>query len=574
MKDEEMLMNVSQYYSSQLVQFVGRVLSVIPISIYELLEQMTKIMSPGLKAEEAKITKEDLLGHALFDDRLQLAKHAHRISLFAEGMLSMDKCLMGVIEVDPKEFLVNGIKNEMVKIVTSVLHRSLTFKKDLNTDVFDSVIKQVSVQLDNMRSALEYVQDLIGIDALSIWLEQMTRIIQFYVNREANAKEIQKTRMINEGKEKNLIEIPLYEAIDGCPTFLGRLVVGFLNITSPAKPLYYLSACNSWYDQNGGFVFGPKTIRSLVKTFGIVGVNGLDKLISFNISKEINAFAKLYKRQMDAGYKSHIDVMRKEIRLGYSDEPTEALRSNLDKSIENLSGATKQLVAILERMGRFQLLRKVIQQQLMQLARVDSKGFYQVVFNLNRCAMPYFTEPKKDVAAGASKDEEYAQIKSSRGNELEFLKYVAALTDAMGISNPFNKIYTYPKFEMYSIAHMLAVITIDYLKGVTYNKRLATFNKKKGTIDSPDAIVLLSGVVTMLKHMHVNYTHEYIATLCFYSRISAALELLKKKRGKFDAISSNVYIWLNEYCKMTGQSRDIIRKFSSGYMFDSFPYDI
>ena len=74
--------------------------------------------------------------------------------------------------------------------------------------------------------------------------------------------------------------------------------------------------------------------------------------------------------------------------------------------------------------------------------------------------------------------------------------------------------------------------------------------------------------------MHVNYTYEYIATLCFYSKLAAKLEITKKKPRKFDPVSSNIYIWLNEYCKMTGQSREIIGKFSSGFVFDSFPYDV
>jgi len=574
LNDEEMLKNVSQYYSSQLVQFVGRVLSVIPISIYELLEQMTQIMTRGLRAEEAKITKEDLLGYALFEDRFQLAKHAHRISLFAEGMLSMDKCLMGVIEVDPKEFLVNGLKNEMVKIITKELHNSLIFKKELTIEVFDSIIKSISVRLDNMRAALEYVQDLIGIDALHIWLEQMTRIINFYVNREANAKEILKTRMNNEGKDKNLIEIPMYEPIDGCSTFLGRLVQGLLNITSPTKNLFYLAGCNSWYDAEGNLVFGPKTVRNLIKTFGVVGITGLDKIISYNISKEINSYAKIYKRLMDSGNKLHIDVLRREIRSGFVNEPSEVLRQRIDKSIESLQNANKQLFAIIERIGRMQLLRKVIQQQLMQMARVDSKGFYQVIYNLNKCAIPSFIDHKNGEKLDLAKDEDYAQMKAQRAAEMEFLKFVSNFVDAMGISNPFNKIYLYPRFEMYSISHMLAVMTIDYLKATSYNQRLSTFNRKKLSADNPDSSALLAGIVTMLKHMHINYTHEYIATLCFYSKMAVGLELLKKKRNKFDPTSTNIYIWLNEYCKITEQHRDIISKHSSGFVFDSFPNEV
>jgi WASH complex subunit strumpellin len=266
---------------------------------------------------------------------------------------------MGVIEVDPKEFLVNGIKNEMVIAVCSTLHRSLIFKKDLTMDMFDAAIKQVSVRLDNMRTAMEYIQDLIGIDALNIWMEQMTRIIDFNVNREANAKEIQKTRMIKEGKEKNLIEIPVYEPVDGCLTFLGRLINVLVNITSPAKPLYYIPGSNGWYDPNGVHVFGPKTIGSLIKAFGVVGVNGLDKLISYNINREISSLGRTYKKQMDTGSKTVVEAVRKELK-GYNNDLTEALKNSFDKNLDLLANTIKIITASLERIGHYQLMRKII----------------------------------------------------------------------------------------------------------------------------------------------------------------------------------------------------------------------
>lgn len=569
LNDEEMLMSVSQYYSGQLVQFVGKVLAVIPTSIHELLEQMTCLMTTELKAQEAKIVREDLPNYARLNERFQLAKKAHTISLFVEGMIGMDKCLMGVIEVDPKELLVNGIKNEMTKMITWTLNEYLDFKREATTESFEAAIKQTAAKLDNMRTALEYVQELMGIDALSIWLEQITQIINFYVTREIKTKQ----KAIAESEDEKLIPIPVYKATDGSPTFLGRLVTGLLSITSPDKALSYFPSCNAWFNSNGSLVFGSKTIRSLTLAFGVVGVNGLDKLISHNVGSSINLFAGTYKHYMDVACKGYIRNIREEIKAGCISELTETLKTNIDKSIANLSGMSKTLMPLLDKIGRLQFHRKIIQQQLMQLARVESKGFYQVVSNLNRCSLPYFIERKSEDAKPKT-SEEYSNLKAQRISEVKFLNVVSSLTDAMGLSNPLQKIYLYPKFEMYSIAHMLAVLTIDYLKGVTYNKGLSMLVRKRVAGDFPDPQALLAGIVTVLNHMHVNYLREYMVTLCFYIKLVTAQDLAKKKKQRIEPISSNLYIWLNEYCKMTGQPREIINRISSSFVFDTFPYEV
>jgi len=570
LNNEEMLMTVSRFYSNQLVSFVGKVLAVIPTSIYKLLEEMTSFMTVGLKAQEAKITKEDLLSYAQFNERFQLAERAHKISLFVEGMLKMNKCIMGIIEVDPKELLINGIKNEMMLIVTKTLNNSLIFKKELTTEAFEATIKQTAARLDNMRTALEYVQDIMGIDALSIWLEQMTRLINFYATRETMVRSKQKTFLGNE--DEKLIPIPVYEPIDGSPTFLGRLVTAMLNITSPNKPLSYFPSCNAWFDNNGNFVFGSKTIRSLILTFGVVGVNGLDKLISHDIGNNINLFARVYKQNMDSTARSHIENIKKETKNGCISELTEALKNNIDKSVSSLGSMVKAIIPYLDKIGRLQLHRKIIQQLLMQLARVDSKGFYQVVSNLNRCSLQYFMERKSEEPP---KDNQgYSEMKSLRSKEVKFLNFVSSLTDTMGLSNPLHKIYIYPKFEMYSLPHMLAILTIDYLKGVTYNKTLSMFMRKRIGNDFPDPQVLLAGIVTILNHMHIKYLGEYMVTLSFYIKLTTAQDLTKKKKQRIDPISSNINIWFNEYCKMTGQPRDIINKISSSFVFDTFPYEV
>ena len=56
-----------------------------------------------------------------------MAKLTHQISTFTEGMLSMKSTLVGVIKVDPKKLLEDGIRKEMVNQVTASLHNGVIF---------------------------------------------------------------------------------------------------------------------------------------------------------------------------------------------------------------------------------------------------------------------------------------------------------------------------------------------------------------------------------------------------------------------------------------------------------------
>jgi len=53
------------------------------------------------------------------------------VVLFTEGMLVLDKVLMGVIEIDPKEILVDGLRKELSKKLAGMLHEGFIFDYNL-----------------------------------------------------------------------------------------------------------------------------------------------------------------------------------------------------------------------------------------------------------------------------------------------------------------------------------------------------------------------------------------------------------------------------------------------------------
>lgn len=81
-----------------------------------------------MKDLPVKLSKDDLWEYTNYEHRFELAKLTHKISVYTDGILTLDKTLMGLIELDPKEILVDGIRNEFVKTIATILHETFIFK--------------------------------------------------------------------------------------------------------------------------------------------------------------------------------------------------------------------------------------------------------------------------------------------------------------------------------------------------------------------------------------------------------------------------------------------------------------
>ena len=121
--------SVAQYYSSQLCDYVQRVLYIIPVKIFEELDGISQIMSQELTEFEVKISKDLLRDNTHRQTRIHLAKKTHEITLLTEGMLKLDKTLMGVIELEPKGVLLVGLRKELCRKLAEILHTEFQFQQ-------------------------------------------------------------------------------------------------------------------------------------------------------------------------------------------------------------------------------------------------------------------------------------------------------------------------------------------------------------------------------------------------------------------------------------------------------------
>lgn len=179
-----------------------------------------------------------------------------------------------------------------------------------------------------LKRAIEYIEDFLNVQGEKIWREELTRIIQHAVDKEAMrlvSKRIQANIDSNENDY-----VPDYEPLDEFDaTFMGRLLRQIL--TSMNKG-YYLDSTSTWYDANGNQTWGLRFINFLQETLDTVILQGLDKLIVYNIVNQLRRFYFEYGIYMGG------------VKLSKQDQETykEKLK-NMQKYRETMMMLTKQI---------------------------------------------------------------------------------------------------------------------------------------------------------------------------------------------------------------------------------------
>ena len=72
----------------------------------------------------------------------------------------MKTYLIGVIEVNPKQILDEGVRKELIKLIFKVFDENLQFKSGNIVD-FEQKLNQLSTTLGGFKKAIETIQDFI-----------------------------------------------------------------------------------------------------------------------------------------------------------------------------------------------------------------------------------------------------------------------------------------------------------------------------------------------------------------------------------------------------------------------------
>ena len=115
-----------------------------------------------------------------------MANLTYKISLFTESILGMETYLIGVIEVNPKEILDEGIRKELIKLIHKTLDMCLIFRKG-TFEEYEQKLTNLAANLEGFKKAVECIQDFISSYGLKAFSEEFDRLITCYIDMEETA---------------------------------------------------------------------------------------------------------------------------------------------------------------------------------------------------------------------------------------------------------------------------------------------------------------------------------------------------------------------------------------------------
>uniref|UniRef100_A0A8B9L1E7 WASH complex subunit 5 n=1 Tax=Astyanax mexicanus TaxID=7994 RepID=A0A8B9L1E7_ASTMX len=337
------LLSVSQFYSGELVAYVRKVLQIIPESMFTSLAKIIKLQIHDIMEVPTRLDKDKLKDYAQLGARYEVAKLTHAISIFTEGILMMKTTLVGIIKVDPKQLLEDGIRKELVKRVAYSLHKGLIFNPKAKIQDWQSIYQSTH------------------------------------------------------------IPIPKYPPVDESATFIGRLCREILRITDP-RVTCYIDQMNTWYDmRTHQEVTNNRLFTEIQDTLGTFGLNGLDRLLCFMIVKELQNFLTVLQKSILKD-RSVVDIFK---ALLTAVNPVKGIVASkvYANAVAKTQKIWPAYLESIMKVGQMQILRLQIANELNYSCKFDSKHLAAALENLNKSLLadieahyqdPSLPYPKED----------------------------------------------------------------------------------------------------------------------------------------------------------------------------------
>uniref|UniRef100_A0A7S1XR60 WASH complex subunit strumpellin n=1 Tax=Phaeomonas parva TaxID=124430 RepID=A0A7S1XR60_9STRA len=555
--------SVAEYYSSELVHFVRRVVEVIPKNVFALLRKIVELQSERMRPFPIKLEAEHLKDYAQLNERFELARLTHRVSVFTEGILAMERTLLGVIQVDPRQILEEGLRKELVLQVATAMHKALVFPSG-TPEEFASVAKRLGAVVELFRTSMEYIQDYIDLAGLKIWQEEIHRIVNFYIEQETNRFLKKKVLGRQSRYQRREVPVPQFrvlpppggrrKAASGempALTFMGRVVNALLRLTDPCSTTY-APEYMAWYGSDGTEVCGLKLCSQLSRSVGMTGIQGVDRLLGFQIVYELKGFFG----QLQALSKEHGPFLERFRDHLFPEWRIPKEGANL--YAQALKKAQKYMLPLLQccrNVGRAQLLRLQFARLLEFRSRADAQLLHSALNTLNDGIM-------KDLRRHYANP----QLQGHPMPDNPLIGKVRDLLDACGLVNPFSKIYVTTE-PVEGLPVMLLLFLISYLPKLRYDPKTGTLARLKDKYPI-DGAPVVAGVATLLRQFHPSYTRALLAFLSQFVRTTVYAGVQGSKPAVPIEVAT-VIVFVRQLCGFYGISNEEIYAYFPPYIFDA-----
>ena len=253
----------------------------------------------------------------------------------------MEKTLLGVIQVEPRTILEEGLRRELVRQIAKAMHETVIFQDGSQLEIV-SILSQLAATLDGLKRSVECLQDYIGIAGLKMFHEEIVRVIAYNTEQESNRFLKKKISDDSSHYQSRTIPIPRFTItapveepsstssskasisaglLNGSDSmnFMGRIVNSLVCLTDISNTVYTPQS-SAWY-QKGKCMKKKKkkgmketllescdvrTFALLEKSLGAAGLRSLDRLFAFRVASELTNFLKFYDAEVSQ-HKSFLD---------------------------------------------------------------------------------------------------------------------------------------------------------------------------------------------------------------------------------------------------------------------------
>ncbi|KAF4520181.1 hypothetical protein B566_EDAN003893 [Ephemera danica] len=527
------LVSVSQFYSGELVAYVSKVLHIIPETAFTLLARIIALQTGVLKELPTRLDKDRLKEYAQLDTRLEVAKLTHSVSVFAEGILAMKTTLVGIIRIDPKQLLEDGIRREIVKHVANALHTGLCFNPKAKQIELVSKLESLGQVMDGYRRSFEYIQDYVNIHGLKIWQEEVSRIIAYNVEQECNSFARHKVQDWQSAYQSRSIPIPRFPPTDPTSvTFMGRLTRELIRVTDP-KTTIYVEHMQAWYDpKTKAEILDTKFFNTMFNSLCTFGLTGVDRLLGFMIVTELQNLFNFVQKDL-LNDKTQLEIFAN-IAKSLSPNSNLIMLPNqvYPQLIAKISRVSSVMLESVLKVGHMQLLRIHLAAQLRVSCHFNAKEITLALKGMNLAVLSEIKARYQDPTK-----------KSYPSEDSALLPELATYLDWTGESEPLSKIYVTTR-RMNYLSLLMFLFSMAQLNKLQYSKQTTSLVCKQGGLDGP---ALTVGIYTVLHQFHPEvlkqssmktnkYPPELTNSVVFLERLAHLADLPRSALNIPDAV--------------------------------------
>lgn len=308
----EDLFSLSRYYSAKLMMFTRDILHIIPIIILESISSIMEVRGgDGSMCDVVdKISVDQLREFVMPDKRFKILELTHKISHYADSMLKMGDTTVGLVRVNSKRMLEDGMRQELASRMLTFIRDILKHREAPATSKSPFKFSEPQVDLSNMRENLmrrlrdldtlmngykrsfEYIQDYIGIYGLRIWQEELDRMINSdleQANIVLHGVQQQVSENISPQADYTVAEVNSLEN-----NFIYRILRDIIKLTDP-RLTFYDEQTRAWFKQKARneLVMDRSVFVSIQSSLSVSGLNALNKLSCTLLKIEVTRIENL-----------------------------------------------------------------------------------------------------------------------------------------------------------------------------------------------------------------------------------------------------------------------------------------